>query len=197
METTLVAGRECGGCTVCCTVLAIDQPELQKAPGEPCVHCTSGCGCAIYQTRPRICRTWFCGWRNLPWMGEALRPDRSHILVHLTFNDLPAGYVADVGLEVLMLDQAGLRAAGLAETLGHAVRADIATFLHVPSTAGYQGARVLLNEDLRPVAQAGQGARLLRELEKLYAGLRFYCAVHMHDEVILSHRGAQEGARPQ
>ena len=40
--TALVPGRECGGCTVCCPVLWIDAPDIQKASGAACRHCSGG-----------------------------------------------------------------------------------------------------------------------------------------------------------
>jgi hypothetical protein len=49
---TLIPGRECGDCTVCCTAPSINKPEIQKLSGAACRHCTSlpsgGGGCAIY-----------------------------------------------------------------------------------------------------------------------------------------------------
>lgn len=51
--------RECGGCTACCTALAI--PEVPTLVGEHCKHeCAEGC--AIYATRPGRCRGFECVW---------------------------------------------------------------------------------------------------------------------------------------
>ena len=72
------AGRECGDCTACCTVLAI--VELQKPQRRACDHlCRSGCG--IYATRPASCREFHCLWlRGALDADEALRPDRLGVM---------------------------------------------------------------------------------------------------------------------
>lgn len=79
----LVEGRECGECIACCVEIAIDDPDLSKPAGIPCVHCGPR-GCAIYETRPRSCRAWFCAWRRLADLPERLRPDRSGLMACLT-----------------------------------------------------------------------------------------------------------------
>ena len=72
------AGRECGDCTACCTVLAI--VELQKPQRRACDHlCRSGCG--IYADRPASCREFHCLWlRGALDADEALRPDRLGVM---------------------------------------------------------------------------------------------------------------------
>jgi hypothetical protein len=76
----LVEGRDCGECFACCVEIAV--PELSKPAREACVHCSSG-GCAIYDTRPPVCRKWFCAWRRLPDLPDHLRPDRSGLMACL------------------------------------------------------------------------------------------------------------------
>ncbi len=58
--------RECGACSLCCTVLRVD--ELRKLGGTPCVHQCAGGGCGIYERRPGICRAYRC-----LWLGGGLR----------------------------------------------------------------------------------------------------------------------------
>jgi coenzyme F420-reducing hydrogenase beta subunit len=72
------AGRECGTCTACCTVLAI--AELQKPARWACdhVHCS---GCRIYADRPQPCRDFNCAWLRGAIPGDdSLRPDRLGLL---------------------------------------------------------------------------------------------------------------------
>jgi hypothetical protein len=76
-----VPGRECGACDVCCVVFEIQVPSIAKPAGVPCRHLTKG-GCAIYESRPDMCRHWLCGWRLIPGLPENWRPDISGILVH-------------------------------------------------------------------------------------------------------------------
>jgi hypothetical protein len=65
--------RACGACSLCCTVLRVD--ELAKLGGTPCVHQRAEGGCAIHARRPAICRRYRC-----LWLSGALeagdRPDR-------------------------------------------------------------------------------------------------------------------------
>ena len=61
-----IGARECGPCSLCCTVLRVD--ELRKLGGTPCVHQRVGGGCGIYAERPGICRAYRC-----LWLGGGLR----------------------------------------------------------------------------------------------------------------------------
>jgi len=70
----------CGGCTACCYVYHIDDPELKKPSNTHCKHCTIGVGCEIYNHRPKACAGFACLWlksqdRN-DRMPLELRPDR-------------------------------------------------------------------------------------------------------------------------
>jgi hypothetical protein len=71
-------GRECGACTVCCTVLA--EVELKKPMRCACDHVERG-GCGIYANRPQGCRDFHCLWlRGALPAGEEFRPDRLGVL---------------------------------------------------------------------------------------------------------------------
>jgi len=66
--------RSCGGCSLCCTVLRVD--ELGKLGGTPCSAVREGGdGCSIHATRPGICRAYFCLWLR-GGLDEEDRPDR-------------------------------------------------------------------------------------------------------------------------
>mgnify|MGYP006270571377 FL=1 len=74
-------GRSCGGCTACCTVMAVE--ELAKPGFTPCGHLRepdgSGRqgGCGRYGSRPASCRSFECLWlRGLVLTSEEHRPDR-------------------------------------------------------------------------------------------------------------------------
>jgi Fe-S-cluster containining protein len=106
LETMLLgpvlAGRDCGDCTVCCTVLTVDSPDFKKPAGTPCVHLGPG-GCGIHAVRPHICRTWFCAWRRVAGMPEEARPDRSGLLVSLAFVREPQNCFEGVSVNVRAL----------------------------------------------------------------------------------------------
>jgi len=65
--------RECGACSLCCTVLRVD--ELRKLGGVPCVHQRAEGGCDIHPRRPGICRAYHCLWLR-GGLEDADRPDR-------------------------------------------------------------------------------------------------------------------------
>ena len=73
MREPTATGRVCGACSLCCTLLRVD--ELAKLGGTRCVHQRAEGGCAIHARRPEICRRYRC-----LWLGGALeegdRPDR-------------------------------------------------------------------------------------------------------------------------
>jgi Fe-S-cluster containining protein len=106
LETTLLgpvlADRDCGDCTACCTVLTVDTPDFSKPAGTPCVHLTAG-GCSIHAVRPHICRTWFCAWRRVAAMPDEARPDRSGLLVSLNFVREPQNCLEGVSINIRAL----------------------------------------------------------------------------------------------
>lgn len=106
VETMLLGpvlpGRECGACTICCTVLRVDSPDFRKPEDTPCRHLGTQ-GCTIHAVRPDICRTWFCAWRRVEGMAEEARPDRSGLLVSLNFERAPRNCFEAVSLTVRLL----------------------------------------------------------------------------------------------
>lgn len=166
----LVRDRVCGACTVCCRELTIDDPALCKPAAVLCAHCIQGRGCAVYASRPATCRDWHCGWRSLPWLAEALRPDRSGLLVlveaegrsgqgALVFNVVPAatGAAAEVLARQVSLD-----------ILGALVREDIPVFLGIKDVTGRHGVRLSLNGALGVVARARDGDAMRAAMLRLY-----------------------------
>jgi hypothetical protein len=59
---------------MCCSALEI--PELSKAAGPACVNCIATGGCAIYASRPQVCRDFECEWLTDRTLQPQLRPDR-------------------------------------------------------------------------------------------------------------------------
>jgi hypothetical protein len=71
--------RPCGDCIACCVLPLIDSPELQKPEGVICPNCT-GKGCAIYDNRPQVCRTFNCAWKRIRSMPLETRPDKLGVM---------------------------------------------------------------------------------------------------------------------
>lgn len=75
--------RQCGSCTLCCTLLPVN--ELDKGAGQRCVHCRHGKGCTVYQqpAMPMSCQLWNCRWLVDDDHADLRRPDRSHLVVDI------------------------------------------------------------------------------------------------------------------
>ncbi|HWY60689.1 MAG TPA: hypothetical protein VNW15_02190 [Rhizomicrobium sp.] len=144
MPHQLILGRECGACTICCTTPAIDKPEIQKPPNTPCRHCRGGC--AIYETRPQICRDYHCGWRLLPILPEDWRPDRSGILAEWA-PDVPPQFKAQGGLSLILVGNPLriVRRPDFMDFVTRSIRSNIFLFLALPGTQGMHGVRLPLN----------------------------------------------------
>ncbi len=72
-------GRQCGDCTLCCKVMAIE--ELAKPASAWCPHCEPGRGCRIYPDRPVECRSFSCVWLVNELLEEHWKPSRSKLVL--------------------------------------------------------------------------------------------------------------------
>lgn len=147
LDDRLEPDRACGSCNVCCVSLTINDPELQKLQGYRCRNATPENGCAIYETRPRTCRTFHCGWRRLKWVRRTLRPDLSGVLIRIHGEVMKDGST-NIGIIVTLLTNAALKADGLAETVAAAVSAGVPVWLNVPGPPGYTSSLGKLNNAL-------------------------------------------------
>ncbi|MFM9976055.1 MAG: hypothetical protein ACKVON_15960 [Beijerinckiaceae bacterium] len=65
--------RSCGSCTLCCKLFPV--PELGKPSGRWCQHIAQGKGCGIHETRPPLCRAFWCQWIENPDLGPEWKPE--------------------------------------------------------------------------------------------------------------------------
>jgi hypothetical protein len=79
-DRSVPALRPCGSCSMCCKVFRV--PEFEKPAGQWCRHTVHGKGCAIHETRPEVCRAFFCHWTRNPALDENWRPDRSKVVLY-------------------------------------------------------------------------------------------------------------------
>jgi len=166
-DLDLVAGRTCGECTVCCTVMAIDKPDLQKEAGVTCRHCRDGC--TIYDTRPKLCRDFHCGWRQLPILDDGWRPDRSGVFVEIEVID------GETALSLILVGNALriVRQPWFIDFIATGVRGHVPIYLGIPGPRGFKGASPTLNT--RQMFMAAGGGRspvkdlLEKELKRLQA----------------------------
>jgi hypothetical protein len=157
----LVPDRDCGACTACCSELTIESAELKKVQGLLCPHCLAGNGCAIYQTRPVVCREFHCQWRRYAWLDDSWRPDRSRIMLRATDDAVPSGYASPVGVVFDLLGPCEiLLQPRVIEVVARMIDARIAVFLSVPASPGYASGRVLLNPWLDDAVRRRDGDAL-------------------------------------
>jgi hypothetical protein len=138
----LVANRECGKCTVCCRIPAIDHVELQKLPGVTCPNCKVG-GCKIYETRPAPCRNFFCGWRYLPDLGNDWRPDKNGVLIR--FQPAPVGYPS-TAFQFLVFGKGDVLKPAFVDYMANLISRRLAVFLALRGPEGFSDVSVLLND---------------------------------------------------
>jgi len=72
-------GRQCGECTLCCKVLALEEPA--KPANSWCPHCKPGHGCLIYANRPAECRAFSCLWLVNDLLDQHWKPSKSRLVL--------------------------------------------------------------------------------------------------------------------
>jgi hypothetical protein len=162
----LVPGRECGECKACCITLSIDTPEIQKLAASPCRHSLGG-GCDVYDSRPPVCRAFFCGWRRLAALPEDWRPDRSGIFAVVEANTQPAFGPVALALTLIGDPLAAVRRPDFIAFVIRNLRANIAVHLMLPGPKGMHSARLSLNNPAMMEAAAGSAADTGAVLELL------------------------------
>ena len=145
-------GRSCGECTLCCSVLNIDKPEIQKPSGVLCRHCTAG-GCAVYETRPQVCRSFHCGWMQLANMDDKWRPDRSGVFVE--FQQLNG--VTGLSLMLVGNPLKSLRQPFFIDFVANGVTQNVPLWMTLPGPPGHEGAQSLMN--IQPMREAAATSR--------------------------------------
>ena len=149
MSETVPTGNDCGNCTVCCMALTVI--ELDKDAGIYCKHCLPGKGCGIYETRFEICRTFLCGWRLVPQLGDRWRPDRSGILMlRQEVDKLPEEHrAAGPGMNFVILGgEKAVSRPGFAEYVTTLVTRNVAVYLSADTP------KTLINPYLKKQAAA-------------------------------------------
>jgi Fe-S-cluster containining protein len=71
--------RECDDCALCCKLLSV--ASLGKPAGVWCTHCTSHRDCAIYESRPQVCRDFVCAYLLMPKLDERWKPSVCHFVL--------------------------------------------------------------------------------------------------------------------
>lgn len=185
-DLDLVPGRTCGTCTLCCTVMAIDKPEIQKEAGVTCRHCSGGC--TIYETRPALCREYHCAWRQLPILDDSWRPDLSGVFVELeVIDDQTVLSVVLVGNPLKTVRQPWF-----IDFVITGVRGNVPLELGIPGPKGYQGASLSLNTPEMNVAAGTSRTHVKELLEKELKRL----SVHDFEPRVIVNTGNNVGVQP-
>lgn len=92
---TIIEGRSCGSCTLCCKILSI--AELNKPQGDWCRYALVGKGCSIYPDRPSECRTFLCGYLSWPVAGEHWQPAKCKMVIVSELDGQRIGVHVDPG----------------------------------------------------------------------------------------------------
>jgi hypothetical protein len=179
---TLIKGRDCGGCTVCCTLPNIDKPEIQKQSGARCVHCGPS-GCTIYETRPPVCRAWYCAWRTVDIFSDDWRPDKSGVMPLVETEGIPEQFDIRTGISLMLSGNPNqiVRQRWFQEFVITGVMNSIPLFLSLPGPRGYQAATVFLNnEQMLDAIKRGTVKDALEAALKILRGWKFEPAVITH-----------------
>lgn len=183
-DLDLVPGRTCGDCTACCTVMAIDKPDIQKQAGVTCRHCRGGC--TIYETRPGLCRDFHCGWRQLPILDDSWRPDRSGVFVEIEVIE------GETALSLVLIGNPlkTVRQPWFIDFVTTGVRGNVPLHLGIPGPPGFKGASLPLNTRQMFEAAGTSRTRVKDILEKEMKRL----AAHRFEPRIFKHSGHDVGA---
>ncbi len=132
-QPAVLSGRQCGACTVCCKILPVNTEGLKKTANLLCEHCTEGQGCRIYETRPSVCRNFYCEWRLNPHIPATWRPEKSGIFVERVprehIQDVPQGYGSDYAILFMLLRPDAIERPALIETVADYIFRRIPLFL--------------------------------------------------------------------
>lgn len=172
---TLVAGRDCGACTVCCTFPTINKPEIQKLSGATCRHCTAQ-GCGIYETRYPICRNYYCAWRTVDIFDESWRPDLSGVMPYVETEGISDAFDLSTGIGLMLVGNPlkTVRQRWFQEFVTTGVMNSIPLFVSLPGPRGYQAATVLLNtQEMLDAIERNTLKDALEAVVKLLRGWNF------------------------
>jgi hypothetical protein len=178
-DLDLVPRRECGACTACCSVMAIDKPDIQKAAGALCRYCDGGC--TIYETRPHVCQGFYCGWRQLPILDDTWRPDRSDVFVEVEEID------GETALSLILIGNPlkTVRQDWFLDFVMTGVGGHIPLYLAIPGPPGFKGAEVPLTTRQMADAAATSRARVKELVEKELKRLK----AHVFEPRTFKHSG--------
>lgn len=157
--------KTCGACSVCCKDLTFEIEGALKPAGILCRHAAPPHGCNIHQTRPRLCRAYFCGWHHLPSLGEEWRPDLCEVLISFRSGPAPDGKMDGIEFH-LTGDRARITWLPLVRYIATLIADQDPVYLSLPAEVGFQSPWVYLSN-----IPALQGAIARRDFAATTAAL--------------------------
>jgi hypothetical protein len=137
--------KSCGACSVCCKDLTFELEGALKPAGVMCQHCKVPNGCGIHETRPQICRAYFCGWHHLPSLDEDWRPEKSEILILFREGPAPDGLMDGIEFELIgSLDR--IFWLPLVRYIATLIEDKAPVYLSIPGEIGFQSPWVYLSD---------------------------------------------------
>ncbi|MBB4051593.1 hypothetical protein GGR20_001229 [Devosia subaequoris] len=159
MSMEPLSGRDCNGCTACCSFPPIHSETLQKPANTMCLHCAEGQGCTVYAQRPSVCRGFFCGWFFLEELGPEWHPNQSGVVIRSESfdNDTVTLLVLELSAFLVSEEFAGMVGGWVAEGFG-------VEFERL-GPPGHLPAKMRMNELLEEAV----AKRDLREMQTIFA----------------------------
>ena len=179
---TLVEGRDCGDCTVCCTWPTINKPEIQKKSGSTCKHCTAQ-GCGIYEARFPVCKGFYCAWRTVDIFDEDWRPDKSGVMPYVETDGISQDFDLGTGIGLMLVGHPLkiVRQKWFQDFVVTGVMNSVPLFISLPGPRGHQAATVSLNtEQMLDAIARGTVKDALEAAVKILRGWDFQPAVITH-----------------
>jgi hypothetical protein len=136
----------------------------------PCRH-LSPKGCGLHPHWPKLCQTWFCGWRLIPGLPEEWRPDLSGILLY-HFRCSQPGYGPDAYMLCLSRGEQHLADVSVLGFVQNMVERRVPLFLMLK--LGQPGATTIFVNDYLVEALARRDAGLF--VDTLAGMIRTLCA---------------------
>ena len=159
MAPVPIEGRECDGCTACCSFAPIHTDTLQKPANMLCPHCVDGQGCSVYAARPGVCQTFFCGWFFVPEIGPEWHPNNSGVIIR-------SEYAGEDTVTLLILRVSSfLVSEEFAGVIGMWVEQGVGVEFERLGPPGHLPAKMRVNELLEDAV----AARDLRAMQEMFA----------------------------
>lgn len=174
-QPAVASARQCGTCTVCCKILPVATKQLNKTANVLCRHCEEGRGCRIYETRPVVCRGFYCEWLLNPQIPATWRPDKSGIFIERIarqhIEGIPKTYAADYAISFMLIRPEAIDRPAVIETIAEYVARRVAIFLTIPGPPGYLPAQLFLNEFMETAVAKRDSAGMMVTLRQAFAAL--------------------------